>query len=289
MLTVAPSWEQWSARVASARDPYGLRHALREVADEMAPYLGRNEISHAQWRRLGVHTAAVPLTASGGCRREGGELVVLVRDADDPRRQRFTVAHEIGHLLLSGAREHLQLARSDEEQLCNEFASALIIPRDVLCAELADTDRIRPADVVRLANRFGVTLQPLLIALRDHIDDEQVLIIALRAGHPKRPIEVAFRFHAAAANTVFLPRKQRLTSVGLQALDDFAERREARSGAGKDFVVLESRRDQYPQYGVARGDASWTARLLPNGLLIASLDASQLNVKWGRSDDRTTA
>lgn len=246
----------------------------------MAPYLGRSATSRTQWRRLGVHVAAVPMAASGGCRRDGGELVVLVRESDDPRRQRFTVAHEIGHLLIEDVRRHVPLSRADEERLCNEFAAALLVPGEALAADLKDIGRVGADDVVRLGNRFGVTLQPLLIALGSHLDVTEVLLVARYGGHPKRPLELAYRFHASVATSVFLPRKQRLTSVGLAALDGFARGLEHGS-SGRDQVMVELRRDAPPHSGSGHGEVSWDARLMPNGLLIASLDASSLQETWG--------
>jgi IrrE N-terminal-like domain len=280
-LAVSPDWCAWSDLLAQAEDIDELDAALAEVAAEMRCYLGPSELSHRQWRRLGIRTVAAVLAASGGCRREGRELIVFVNGRDDPRRQRFTVAHEVAHLLLDEARGRLRLTRAVEEQLCDRFAAELLVPAAAMAAEVDSRgDRLNPSDVVDLGNRFGVNLQPILIAIRDHLAADQVLLVAREAGHPKRPAVVDYRFHTAAARTIYLPRHQRLRSVGLRSLANWACGRRERVSSGSDSGRFELRQAQPRLSGVARGEVAWSARLLPNGLLLASLDTSAMAFRW---------
>lgn len=56
-------------------------------------------------------------------------LIVLLNDIDG-ERQRFTIAHELGHLVLNIKDENL-----NEEKMCNMFASSLLMPKDAVINE----------------------------------------------------------------------------------------------------------------------------------------------------------
>ena len=51
-------------------------------------------------------------------------VIVLLDSIKDGARQRFTIAHELGHLILNINNEE-----ADEKKLCNRFASALLMPK----------------------------------------------------------------------------------------------------------------------------------------------------------------
>ena len=57
-------------------------------------------------------------------------VIVILDGIKDGARQRFTIAHELGHLLLNIKDEEL-----DEEKLCNRFASALLMPKEAVINE----------------------------------------------------------------------------------------------------------------------------------------------------------
>jgi len=56
-------------------------------------------------------------------------IIVLLKGIDG-ERQRFTIAHELGHLVLNIKDDNL-----DEEKLCNKFASALLMPKEAIINE----------------------------------------------------------------------------------------------------------------------------------------------------------
>ncbi len=56
-------------------------------------------------------------------------LIVLLNDIDG-ERQRFTIAHELGHLVLNIKDENL-----NEEKMCNKFASSLLMPKEAVINE----------------------------------------------------------------------------------------------------------------------------------------------------------
>lgn len=61
-------------------------------------------------------------------------FIVLLNNTKDGARQRFTIAHELGHLVLKFKNNKL-----DEERLCNRFASSLLMPKEAVFNEIGTT------------------------------------------------------------------------------------------------------------------------------------------------------
>lgn len=78
-------------------------------------------------------------------------------------RQRFTLAHELGHLIL-------QIDDSlDDEKICNEFASALLLPRKALLQEcgskrIAITDR----EYKIIQDEYKVSIKAIIYGLNKY-------------------------------------------------------------------------------------------------------------------------
>jgi Zn-dependent peptidase ImmA (M78 family) len=88
-------------------------------------------------------------------------LIVLSREeAGD--RLRFSEAHELGHLVLHFGRAGGRIRQVEQE--ANDFASAFLLPKSAMLAELA-----RPVSLRSLApmkRRWGVSLQALIMRAR---------------------------------------------------------------------------------------------------------------------------
>lgn len=56
-------------------------------------------------------------------------IIVLLKD-NDGARQRFTIAHELGHLILN-----IKNSKLNEEKICNKFAGSLLMPKDAVIKE----------------------------------------------------------------------------------------------------------------------------------------------------------
>ena len=118
---------------------------------------------------------------------DGGEWAILVNADHAKARQRFTIAHELGHLLLHGyTTAHADRAfkfrdaRSSEgsaleEIQANQFAAELLMPRELLlkavrarpldhAADAADDDAF-DAWLASLARRFDVSKQAMAIRI----------------------------------------------------------------------------------------------------------------------------
>ena len=113
--------------------------------------------------------------------QEGDQIVIGVNRNQAPVRQRFTVAHELGHLLLHehsqihidrGFRVRLRSGLSGEgtdleEMEANRFAAELLMPIDFLRADLEhhEFDLADDRQLRGLAKRYGVSTQALAIRL----------------------------------------------------------------------------------------------------------------------------
>lgn len=85
-------------------------------------------------RELGVDRISdQPLLEDGRLERYEGSTNILVRSDISPERRRFTIAHELGHLLLMAPNSEFVAARhiigkDVEERFCEGFAAALLLP-----------------------------------------------------------------------------------------------------------------------------------------------------------------
>ena len=90
------------------------------------------------------------------------EKLIGINQKHHPHRQRFSLGHEIGHIVL----QHLPESElgDEENRICNmeadEFAGELLVPRDLLKIELKKT-----TNVDQLARIFNVSTQVITIRL----------------------------------------------------------------------------------------------------------------------------
>jgi Zn-dependent peptidase ImmA (M78 family)/DNA-binding XRE family transcriptional regulator len=76
-------------------------------------------------------------------------------------RQRFTLAHELGHLLLKGRLDQSLL--DDEEALCNRFAGAFLLPKTTLIEHLGkNRHQLELGELYFLKHEFGLSMQGVL-------------------------------------------------------------------------------------------------------------------------------
>lgn len=79
-------------------------------------------------------------------------------------RQRFTLAHELGHLALNGF-FHPDL---DEEKCCDRFAGAFLLPKEALITVLGEhRSHIEPRELSLLKEEFGISMLSILHRAED--------------------------------------------------------------------------------------------------------------------------
>jgi len=114
-------------------------------------------------------------------RSPDGRVVIGVNSSHHPNRQRFTIAHEIGHHLLHATsatvfvddmmvhfRDDEQTGKSDPREMeANAFAAALLMPDDWLRTDLRNRkiDLSDDTAVRNLASRYRVSQQALTFRL----------------------------------------------------------------------------------------------------------------------------
>jgi transcriptional regulator with XRE-family HTH domain len=100
---------------------------------------------------------------------------IVVNSSVRPTHQRFTLAHELAHVLFHLDQPEIaivSLARDvdDQERFANAFAGELLVPGPALIElgeELQAWERLDdPGTVVRLADRFDVSYAAMLVRLR---------------------------------------------------------------------------------------------------------------------------
>jgi Zn-dependent peptidase ImmA (M78 family) len=135
-------------------------------------------------RHLGAQVVRERLdrNVSGLLIRDGESMTIGVNDLHAARRQRFTIAHEIGHLVMHQGRplvlDHVRLNFRDasssgatdiEEIQANAFAAAILMPQDLVIREaralLEDPAASDASIVPDLAHGFDVSDQAMEIRL----------------------------------------------------------------------------------------------------------------------------
>ena len=140
----------------------GLRQAWQLGQDpipRLAEYLEEQGIK--------VLPLPLPKTISGMMakvqRRSGRSVPVIVINSNHPgERQRFTLAHELGHLVIETIED------VDVEKACNRFAGAFLAPAAMVRTEIGPKRHgISPGELLRLKQLFLVSAQCLIYRLKD--------------------------------------------------------------------------------------------------------------------------
>lgn len=90
-------------------------------------------------------------------------VIVLLNGINDGARQRFTIAHELGHLVLIISNDNL-----DEEKLCNRFASSLLMPKEAVVNEFGESRNIISLyELGAFKKEYKVSIAATLYRLKD--------------------------------------------------------------------------------------------------------------------------
>lgn len=111
-------------------------------------------------------------TLSGSLSKEGAIWVIRVNNGHSKTRQRFSIAHELGHFVYHKDDENefvdttffRGMTSDNLEYTANKFASELLMPEDQV-RQLIDKDNIR--SVAELAEKFGVSSAAMLYRVKE--------------------------------------------------------------------------------------------------------------------------
>lgn len=150
---------------------------LPEDGDVMLPV---DPFAIAQALGIKAFSAALDNGVSGMLvKRAGEDAEIYVHAADSENRQRFTCAHELGHYIRRTAAEdteweyveHRDLLTSQgtsaDEIYANQFAAALLMPREVVEARLDELGSRGLAAAPSLAVEFGVSADAMQFRLKN--------------------------------------------------------------------------------------------------------------------------
>lgn len=189
-------------------------------------------------RSLGATTVIYRegLPEDGRVEVRGTDIIVLVRSHRSLGRRRFTLAHEIGHLVL--AQPNLRLAPLrrrerllDDEQFCDRLAEALIMPSAWVAAY---AQRPQTLETLRdCAQRAEVSFAAASVRLA-RVAGWQRLLLRWVRDEPDWQLQSA---------TGYLPARRHAINTGpatIRLLDEWAQRPSS-NGAGWLPLMIDAR------------------------------------------------
>ena len=161
--------------------------------------------------------------------------VIAVFKEGDPVRKRFTIAHELAHLLL----DFTDCKEGNHEKLCHAFAGAFLLPEKVIREELGEYRRkITQWELKKLKGIYGISMQAIMARAHvlEIISDQTYKyfnIYARKNGwHKEEPgkfsgVEKANRLkqlvlHAAAEQVISYSKGAELLNIPLAEFDSEA-------------------------------------------------------------------
>ncbi|MFT5118784.1 MAG: Zn-dependent peptidase ImmA (M78 family)/transcriptional regulator with XRE-family HTH domain [Kiritimatiellia bacterium] len=122
----------------------------------------------------------------------GATPVVVVSSHQPGDRQRFTLAHELGHLVLH---DRLPVGM-DEEKACNHFAGAFLFPKHALLQHMGINRRaIEAQELYILKHEFGLSMIAALIraaqcgVISDSLKTQYFMRFSKQGWRTKEPAE----------------------------------------------------------------------------------------------------
>jgi Zn-dependent peptidase ImmA (M78 family)/DNA-binding XRE family transcriptional regulator len=98
--------------------------------------------------------------------RAEGKPLIIIGEGWPGDRQRFTLAHELGHIVLHD-RLKGALAK-DEEKACDRFAAAFLVPKERVQQALGERrTRIEPRELALLKDEWGLSMFGWAMRARD--------------------------------------------------------------------------------------------------------------------------
>lgn len=86
-----------------------------------------------------------------------------IKKANKPDRIRFTLLHELAHLLLRFG----QIAEKEKESLCHQFAGAMLLPEEIIREELGlHRTKLSPQELGNIKKQYGISMQAIIMRAR---------------------------------------------------------------------------------------------------------------------------
>jgi IrrE N-terminal-like domain len=164
-------------------------------------------------RAAGARREIRNLTGDGRLEMDpNGRFVVVVEAGQHWSRQRFTIAHELAHIILfsefADDPQALRRLRSPElwsvvERACNAAAAELLMPADDVSAAVGKAG-LDPLGLSELRVRYAVSWSALLVRLSEVLC-VPVAVFRRHARHRSEPTQWRVHRHYGAAHGIWLP------------------------------------------------------------------------------------
>lgn len=124
---------------------------------------------------------------------DAGNHLIIINKNYTPDRKRFTLAHELGHIVMHSNSDFILLSSRDKEREANAFAGEFLLPHDVLRNALVG---LRAKDLPSLKNVWLVSMQSIARRAKElnAIDERRytnlMISISKNGWRMKEPIEV---------------------------------------------------------------------------------------------------
>ena len=99
--------------------------------------------------------------------RVNGAIPVVAYNANKinkPDRIRFTLLHELAHLLLRFG----DVTEKQKETLCHQFAGAMLLPEETIKAELGEhRNKLSALELANIKKQYGISMQAIIMRAKD--------------------------------------------------------------------------------------------------------------------------
>lgn len=127
---------------------------------------------------------SLPAGNSGMTLSKGSAHVFLINKQDEPRRQRFTVCHELGHVALALPSRHAvddwltnYKRRPPEEVYCDIFAAELLLPHGAF-GPLVDEERLGFDHIDELGDKFEASATAVGLRLPAYVKSPCAFVLS---------------------------------------------------------------------------------------------------------------
>lgn len=182
---------------------------LREQVGEVSPPIGLKKLVNA----LGGSIRLGNIATYGRLEAGTNEYVIRVRRDRSWRAQRFTVAHELGHILLLNALartpKRLSVLRTPSawgavERLCNLAAAELLMPQEDFQRQLQAVP-FSPAGILSLYDRYLVSYRVLFVRMASALKESTVTLWRHHSREPGDRVALRVIWKSRSPDGPWLP------------------------------------------------------------------------------------
>ena len=155
------------------RNGEDIEHAALAVREAwglgLEPVLDLIEVLEGQGLKVLLSEHATAAKFDGLAAQANGHTVILVGAGQPGDRQRFTMAHKLGHLIMENRLDpEVFEGDNDEEKACHRFAGAFLAPAEQVIAALGKSrSRIELQELYLLKQQWGLSMGALSFRARD--------------------------------------------------------------------------------------------------------------------------